>query len=121
MWVIYTLTKGIGDEPAFALWVPYTLRKQDVVIPEIKSGVRKTTQKYRIEVSTSVDNEYKIDRNNKDIFWREAICKKIHYVRNSFDIIEHDQHVPVGWEKVTGHVVFYVNMDFTTEARWVVD
>ena len=28
---------GIADEPAFSWWVPYTLRKRDVIISKVKS------------------------------------------------------------------------------------
>ena len=33
--------KGIDDEPEFAWWVPYKLRKQGVVISSINTGIRK--------------------------------------------------------------------------------
>ena len=36
-----------------------------------------------------------------------------------FDILNRDIHVPVGQEKVTGNMVFGVNMDFTRKEQWV--
>ena len=28
---------------------------------------------------------------------------------------------PPGWRKVSGHIIFYLKMDFTRKARWVKD
>jgi hypothetical protein len=35
--VEFAKCQGITDEPAFAWWVPYTLRKRDVILSAIKS------------------------------------------------------------------------------------
>ena len=39
----YAKSRGIEKEPAFAWWVPFTLRKRDVIISAIKSIIRRTT------------------------------------------------------------------------------
>eukprot|EP00957_Ditylum_brightwellii_P015527 1170446-Ditylum_brightwellii.AAC.1 len=39
----YVKAQGIADEPAFCWWVPYTLRKRDVILAKVKAQVRKTT------------------------------------------------------------------------------
>ena len=36
-----------------------------------------------------------------------------------FDILNRDCHVPVGWNKFTGNMVFVVKTDFMRKARWV--
>jgi hypothetical protein len=46
----YVISRGIQDEPAFAFWVPYTMRKRDVIVSAIKSRLKKTSQKYGIEM-----------------------------------------------------------------------
>ena len=69
----------------------------------------------------SVDHAYGIDNNNKDKFWRYATRKEMHNHGISFYIIYSDQHVPVGWRNVTGHMVFDVNMYFTRKALWVLN
>ena len=33
----YAFTRGLGDEPAFAWWIPYTLGKRDVIVSAINS------------------------------------------------------------------------------------
>ena len=57
----FAKARGIDDEPAFAWWVPYTLRKKDIVLSSIKTRIRKTTHKYGIEIPTSVEHAYKLD------------------------------------------------------------
>jgi hypothetical protein len=39
----------------------------------------------------------------------------------AFQVLDEGQHEPVGWAKVTGHIIFDVKMDFTRKARWVLD
>ena len=33
----YAFARGLGDEPAFAWWIPYTLRKRDVIVSAVNS------------------------------------------------------------------------------------
>jgi phosphohistidine phosphatase SixA len=42
----YVTSRGIDKEPAFAWWVPYTLRKRDAIVSSISARARKTTHKY---------------------------------------------------------------------------
>ena len=39
----------------------------------------------------------------------------------AFEILEEGQKAPIGWSKVTGHLVWDLKMDFTRKARWVLD
>ena len=45
----------------------------------------------------------------------------MHEVGVAFEILDSDVALPVGFRKVTGHLVFDVKMDFTRKARWVLD
>ena len=44
----YVTARDIQDEPAFAWWVPYTLRKRDRIIASVNSCVCKSSHKYGI-------------------------------------------------------------------------
>ena len=44
----YVAARDIQDEPAFAWWVPYTLRKSYRIIASVNSRVRKSSHKYGI-------------------------------------------------------------------------
>ena len=45
----------------------------------------------------------------------------MHNVGVAFEVLEEGQKAPQGWNRVTGHLVFDVKMDFTRKARWVLD
>lgn len=117
----FARSRGIADEPAFSWWVPYTLRKRDVILSLIKARVKRTTHKYGIEIPRSVSHAYQIDIRNKNHFWRDAIRKEMLNVGVAFEVLPTGKKSPPGWRLVTGHIVFDVKMDFSRKARWVLD
>ncbi len=117
----FAKARSIADEPAFAWWVPYTLRKRDIILSKIHARIRKTTHKYGIEIPTSVENANEIDRRNSNTLWKDALAKEMTEVGVAFEVLEEEMKAPIGWSKVTGHLVWDVKMDFTRKARWVLD
>ena len=97
----FAKARGIANEPAFEWWVPYTLRKRDVILAAVKSRIRKTTHKYGVEVPTSQTHAYKIDTTNKNTFWRDAINKEMLNVGIAFEVLPTGEKAPPGWSKVT--------------------
>ena len=47
----------------------------------------------------------------------DVIHKDMHNVGIAFEIPERNCHVPVGWKKATGHMVFEFKMDFMRKER----
>jgi hypothetical protein len=45
----------------------------------------------------------------------------MHNFRIAFEVLEDEESLPLGWHKVTGHIIFDVKMDFTRKARWVLN
>ena len=117
----FARARNIADEPAFAWWVPYTLRKRDVILSAIKTRVRKTTHKYGVEVPTSIAHAEEIDAKNGNHLWREAIALEMKNVGMAFEVLPDGKHAPPGWRKVTGHLIFDVKLDLRRKARWVLD
>jgi hypothetical protein len=70
----------IADEPAFAWWVPYVLRKR-YVVSAVNSRVRKTSHEYGIELPTSIKHAIEIDRKNGNTLWQDALSKEMGNVR----------------------------------------
>ena len=58
------------------------LRKQDVIISKVKSQIRKTMHKYGIEMATSVDHAYEVNKGNGNTLWRDTIKKEMTNVGN---------------------------------------
>ena len=50
----YAKAFDLVDEPAFAWWAPYTLRKRDVIVSMVNARVKKRTHKYIVEVPCSL-------------------------------------------------------------------
>ncbi len=118
----FAKARGIDKEPAFAWWVPYTLRKRDVILASVKKRIRRTTHKYGVELPTSVQHAYELDRKNGgEPFWHKALEKEMFNVGIAFEMLEEGQQAPKGWSKVTGHIIWDVKMDFTRKAHWVLD
>ena len=117
----YAVTADIADEPAFRWWVPYTLKKRDVIISAINQSRKKTGYKYGIKVPNNIKDAYDIDKANGDQSWRTAVAKEMSNVQIAFDILEDDQHIPPGYTSCTCHIIFDVKMDGTRKARYVKD
>ncbi len=105
----FATSRGIHTEPAFTWWVPYTLRKRDVIISAVKARLRKTSHKYGKEIPTSIAHAYEIDKKNGNTLWSDAIKKEMTNVGVAFEILPEDGQPPPGWSKVSGHIIFDVH------------
>ena len=117
----YAESVGIAHEPAFSWWVPYTLRKRDRIISAVNARVKRVSHKYGIEIPRSITHAYEIDSQNNNTLWRDALDKEMGNLKVAFDILEKDEHLPVGWTKASGHLIFDVRMTLERKARWVKD
>ena len=112
-------SRGISYGPAFASWVPYTLQKYDITISKVKYRIRKTTQKYGIEVLTSVNHSLEIYRNIGNKLSRDALDKDMTKVVIYFEVLEEGIKATIGCIELTGHLVWYAKMNITCKERWV--
>jgi hypothetical protein len=119
--VEYVSARNLSEEPAFAWWVPYVLRKRDVIVSAVILRVQHTSSKYGIELPTLVRNAIKIDQKNGNTLWQDALSKEMGNVCIAFEIFGPGVKAPPGWHKVSGHLILDVKMDFTRKARWVKD
>jgi hypothetical protein len=91
------------------------------MLSKINARIRKTAHKHGIKTPTSVENAHEIDRKNNNTFWKDTLAKEMNKVGVAFKVLEENIKAPVGWSKVTGHLVWDVKMDFTQKVRWVLD
>ena len=59
----YAKLQEIEDEPAFAWWVPFVLKKRGCITSVVQSRVKKRTREYGILVPTTVEEAH------------DALCK----------------------------------------------
>ena len=71
----FAKARSIDHEPAFAWWVPYTLRKRDVIISKVKSRIRKTNRKYGVEIPSNIEHSKELDSKNGNTMWMDALAK----------------------------------------------
>ena len=83
--------------------------------------IRKTTHKYGIEIPTSVEHAYELDRINGNNLWKEVLEMEMYSISVAFEILEDGKSSPAEFTKVSGHLIWSVKVDFTRKARWVLD
>ena len=119
--VEYEKSRNTYKEVTFHWWVPYVLKKRQVIMSQVTSRIRRTSNKRWIEIPTSLKHAAKIDRKNGNTFWRDAIAKEMSSICAAFDILETGQVAPIGHRKTSGHIIFDVKMDFARKSSWVLD
>jgi hypothetical protein len=115
----YVQRHGLVDEPAFAWWVPHTLRKRERIIASVIARVKKKTHKYGIRVPRTVAEAYALDKENGNTMWRDAIRKEMKNTEVAFKFLDDGVRPPPGYECAPLHLIFDVKMDFTRKARLV--
>ena len=117
----YAILHGLETEPAFAWWVPYTLKKRNQIVSAVKARVKKRTSKYRIQIPTTIREAYELDKLNGNDLWRKAIAKEMGNVKPAFQYLDSCESLPIGYSKMTVHMIFDVKLDLTHKARLVTD
>ena len=102
----YALANKIDDEPAFAWWVPTVLKKRTRIIKAMKKRYFRTNMKFGIEVPNTMERAIKLDEENGNTFWTEAIKKEMSTVMVAFEILPEGSKPPPGYAELTCHLVF---------------
>jgi len=97
----YAVHMRIAEEPAFAWWVPYVLKKRNRIIAKVKSKYWLRTHKFGIRIPKSVEEAKRLDESNGNTLWWDAICKEMKNVRVAFEVFEgKEDEIPPGYQKV---------------------
>jgi transposase InsO family protein len=116
----YAMANGIDTEPAFAWWVPYTLKKKMRIIAKIKTRYLLRTHKFGIELQKSVKDALEIDRRTNTTFWRDAINLEIKNVDVAFSDLDDNERIPVGYQQIRCHMIFDIKVgSLKRKARYV--
>ena len=122
--VSYAQANGIIDEPAFAWWVPHFLSKRERIICKLgTSKYWRTQEKLGITVPCSIEQAYKLDEENKNTLWQDAIAKEMRHVLPAFKddecTLDEAKKKLVGFQRIRCHLIFDIKMDFTWKACFV--
>ncbi len=69
--------EGLTRNLPFSWWVPYTLRKRNVIVPAVTARARKTTHKYGILVPRNVEHAHRLDKENGNDYWAKSLQKEM--------------------------------------------
>ena len=117
----FAVLNKIDDEPAFAWWVSYTIKKKNRIISKIKSKYWQRTHKYGIKIPKTVKEAIDIDDENNNSLWWDALMKEMKNVRVAFEVYEGKVEDLVGYQHVKCHIVWDVKLgeNFRRKARLV--
>ena len=101
--------------------MPYNLKKRDSIITSINHGVIKSDHKFGIKIPRNNKEALKLGQENGNILWQDAYEKEMFQVGIAFKILRDNEHIPVGYKKSSGHLIWSVKIDFTQKDRWVKD
>ena len=110
------------NEPAFAWWAPFALKKRDRIIAAVNKRHFKKSHKFGIELPKTVEQALAINRRTGTTHWKDATNKEMKDVAVAFKTLDSDANLPVGYEHVGTHVVFDAKMGtLKRKARLVAD
>ena len=124
----YAVAQEIDSEPTFAWWVDFVLRRRNRRINQVKRKYWKTTHKYGVRLPKTVDEALRLDKQNGDKQWENAIKKEMGKANVAYVPVENmtveqarrSEGELIGFQEIKCHIVFDVKMDFTRKARFVV-
>jgi len=115
----YAMANDLSKEPAFAWWIPHTIKKQSRLLKAVKSRYSQRFHKFGIYVPRSVEEALEIDRQTNTTYWKDAIHKEMSNNRKAFRFLKEGEVVPIGFKWIRCHMIFDVKMDFTRKAIFV--
>ena len=115
----YAKVSKIDREPAFAWWIPAVIKRRSAIIKKTSRKIR-TNMKFRIYVPKNYTEAIAMDQANGNTLWQDAVKKEMHNVEVAFRFLDEDGvRVPIGFKKITCHLIYDVNFDLTRKARYV--
>ena len=117
----YAVANGLDRIPAFQWWVPEVLKRRNKIIIAAAKRIQNRRFKYGVEIPTSKKDAIRLDQENGNTFWQDALQLEMENVAVAFHFLEDNKPLPKGWTPSSGHIIWDVKMDLTRKARWVKD
>ena len=64
--------------------------------------------KFRILIPNDIDHARRLDTENGNIFWEQAIQKEVLNAKVAFQLLEHNEPIHVGSKHISYNVIFDV-------------
>jgi hypothetical protein len=109
------------DTPGFIWWSPHVLKKHTRSIADVTKRYYKRTHKFGIEVPNSWDDCVRLDKDNDNTLWQDAVRKEMNNIRIAFKILNGEESIPPTYQEICCHMICDVKMeDFRRNTRFVV-
>ena len=97
------------------------LKKREIIIEKVKSKYWLRTHKFGIKVPKMVEEENRLDQQNGNHLWWEAICKEMKNIRIAFNIFDGEVNDLKAYQFVKCHIIFDIKMgdNFRRKAQMV--
>ena len=117
----YAVQARISEEPVFAWWCSYVLRKRNRIISKVKSKYWQRTHKYGIRVPHSMKEAIEIDQTNGNRVWQDATNLEMVNIRPALEVWENEEDELIGYQKIKCHLIFDIKLgeNFRRKARYV--
>jgi hypothetical protein len=103
----YAIHNKLEQEPAFAWWVPHTIKHRDRIISSFRiASYPKKAQKFGLEIPNSIKRALEIDKETGTDFWRKAIDKEMLHVHPAFQIYNKAVKPAIGSKWIPCHMIF---------------
>jgi hypothetical protein len=97
--------------PGFIWWAPRVLKKRTIIIAAVTKRYHKGTHKFGIEVSKIWDYCVRLDKENDNTLWKDAVRKEMKNVRIAFKILSGGESIPPTYQEIRCHMIFDVKME----------
>jgi hypothetical protein len=116
----YSAASSLLDTPVFVWWAPYFLKKRSRIIAAVAKRYHKRTHKFGIEVPKNWGDCVRLDKENDNTIWSDAVRKEMKNARIAFKILNGKESVPPNYQEIRCHMIFDVKMeDFRRKAPFV--
>ena len=109
----YVMANKLDKELAFAWWVRTAIKQRNSMISKMAKRVCKQ-MKFGIDIPATYE-----DKKNGNTLWQDATKKEMNNVEIAFKFLDEGTKLPIGFKKITCHLIFDVKFDLTRKARYV--
>ena len=118
----FAISNHIAEEPAFAWWVPFMMKKRNRILAKVKSKYWLRSHKFGIRIPKPVEEAKEVDNQNGNTLWWDAICKEMRNVQPALEVFQGTKdQLPIGYQFMKCHMIFDVKLgeNFRRKARLV--
>ena len=88
------------------------------MISKVSRRVRKK-MKFGIHLPATYEESVQMGKKSGNIFWQDTRKKEMKNVEVAFKFLDDGTNMPIGFKKITCHLIYDVKFDLTRKARYV--